>query len=255
MARLMPGPRLSSCGSTCRYAAPGSDRVAFLDSDVLVKRDLSALFATDLGASRSAQFWTTTIQLFDGAASRSGATLQRWISGVSLPDNGAYFNAGMLLIDVAKWREQDLEAQSVGHLLRHGKHLPIADQDGLNQLLTGRWHSLDLCWNVQTVGRFPMPQLSAWGERDVHGIRPDEAGQPGILPLQRVQAIGPLGGQAVGRGPRGRAEVLAALADCGYFSTVGAMTKWLELHLRGVARSGLLRLRQLGRGQVRAACS
>jgi lipopolysaccharide biosynthesis glycosyltransferase len=58
-----------------------------------------------------------------------------------------YFNAGVLVVDLDRWRSRDYGPIA----RRHAQARPRgnADQDVLNLLLHDDWHSLDLRWNVQ----------------------------------------------------------------------------------------------------------
>ena len=58
-----------------------------------------------------------------------------------------YFNAGVLLIDLDKVRAERLFSKAKDFLEREDP--PLADQDALNWALWGRWHPLDIAWNLQ----------------------------------------------------------------------------------------------------------
>lgn len=65
---------------------------------------------------------------------------------IGLSEGKAYFNSGVLAIDVAQWREKRygqvvMECVS-SHQFRHH------DQDGLNMVFLDQWFSLPLRWNV-----------------------------------------------------------------------------------------------------------
>jgi lipopolysaccharide biosynthesis glycosyltransferase len=120
-------------------------RVVYLDVDVLVRGDLSPLFSVEL----------------DGAP--FGAVLDFGIpstandlSGVRERSNPRpYFNAGMLVIDVPRWKQAGLTARALEYAST-GTALPLVDQDALNAV-AGEWHQLSYRWNFQ--------QTLFWGER------------------------------------------------------------------------------------------
>ena len=60
-----------------------------------------------------------------------------------------YFNSGMILIDMARWRERNCEQRVLDVLARWGHELPWMDQDALNIALRGEVRFLDLVWNWQ----------------------------------------------------------------------------------------------------------
>lgn len=59
------------------------------------------------------------------------------------------FNAGILLIDIEAYRNQNIEAECVAFLERWRREIRSADQDALNAVLHDRVKRLDFKWNVQ----------------------------------------------------------------------------------------------------------
>ena len=118
----------------------GSDvsRVLYLDADILVLKDLKPLFEAHLdGAVVGA--------VLDGMDSRLKANkpgLER------VPRVYAYFNAGVLLIDLDRWRKEAISEKAMGYLSAHPDS-PFSDQDALNVVCDGRWMRLDEQWNFQ----------------------------------------------------------------------------------------------------------
>jgi lipopolysaccharide biosynthesis glycosyltransferase len=119
---------------------PQVQRVLYLDSDVLVRRDPSPLFAVDLeGAPFGAvqDFAITTTDHERSGARRLGIAR-------------AYFNAGVLVIDLEAWRTSGLGAAAMRYASETSEVLSYPDQDALNAVAE-RWHALDPTWNVQTM--------------------------------------------------------------------------------------------------------
>lgn len=118
---------------------PQLKRVIYLDSDVLVRRDVQELWETDLhgnilGAARESAF-------------PPGGGIYRALMGRV---GGDYFNAGVLLIDLAKWQD----CKMVDEVLRWSKRLEqeqeqykFGDQTPLNRAVAGRWQVLSPTWN------------------------------------------------------------------------------------------------------------
>ena len=112
-------------------------RVVYLDVDVLVKRDISPLFTAGL----------------DGAP--FGAVLDFGIPDTANEQSGVrerasprpYFNAGVLVIDVPRWKDAGLTAQALDYAAA-GSELPLVDQDALNAVAAD-WHELGCEWNFQ----------------------------------------------------------------------------------------------------------
>ncbi|MDU1739474.1 MAG: glycosyltransferase family 8 protein [Streptococcus mitis] len=109
-----------------RYLIPNhteEDRVLYLDSDMIVTQDLSDLFELDM-------------QGYPVAAVED------------LPTTSDKFNAGLLLIDNKKWREEDVVKQLFDLTAQH-HHEVYGDQGILNLAFQDNWYRLPLTYNLQ----------------------------------------------------------------------------------------------------------
>lgn len=114
-------------------------RVLFLDADLLVLGALTPLWETDLDGSVL------------GAVADHGVNLlidEGRASGLGVPQVRDYFNAGVLLIDLDRWRQKQISEIALGYLERHPDS-PYSDQDALNVACDGQWKRLDQRWNFQ----------------------------------------------------------------------------------------------------------
>lgn len=70
---------------------------------------------------------------------------------LSIPRQYGYFNAGVLLIDVVKWKEHQYGRKIMNFLLQNADTgiLEASDQDAFNALLFDQWETLPISWNVQ----------------------------------------------------------------------------------------------------------
>jgi len=118
---------------------PGITRVVYLDADVLVRRDLSALFRIELGDTIVAAARDFEYRSFDPES----LELSRSETEYSRP----YYNAGVLVIEVPRWRDAGMTDRALERARR--QFMPWADQDALNATVQ-RWTTLDDRWNVQT---------------------------------------------------------------------------------------------------------
>lgn len=110
------------------------ERIIYLDSDMIVRHDITELYSTDLkghliGAVRDFPEEELCAQL--GMKSRSD-----------------YFNAGVLLIDLKKWRKEDFTASIISYIREYYDSIFYADQDALNGTLNGIWLRLPERWNL-----------------------------------------------------------------------------------------------------------
>jgi lipopolysaccharide biosynthesis glycosyltransferase len=119
-----------------KLASADTKRVLYLDSDVIVLRDLRELWHVDLEGCAIAAVADPDVN--------PDVFRKRW----DLPEcELGYFNAGVLLIDLERIRAEHLFTAAIDFVERMQPNL--SDQDGLNYILWGRWHPLPISWNVQ----------------------------------------------------------------------------------------------------------
>ena len=120
---------------------PEMERAIYLDTDVVVNRDLSELF--DLGLQ---DMPIGAVQdRYTPVASHPLSILDWQNRGMSADE--PFFNAGVLLIDYAKWREEKIGERAL-EFARSNKEICVRwDQTALNILLYKKWKSLPTHWN------------------------------------------------------------------------------------------------------------
>jgi lipopolysaccharide biosynthesis glycosyltransferase len=128
---------------------PHESRAVFIDSDVLVLEDLTPLWQADLeGAPVGA--------VLDGM--EPGRLLgDARFSGV--PPVREYFNAGVLVVDVERWRREQVSEKALEYLVRCPRS-PYSDQDALNVACDGLWTRLGGRWNFQNHYRAPIGRMT-----------------------------------------------------------------------------------------------
>ena len=131
-------------------------RVLYLDTDIVVRRGIADLWGMDLDGHSVAACQDLVVQRVDRIA--------RYQEG-GLALGAAYFNAGVLLIDLARWRAEKTSERVVENIGTNGHRYPLLDQDGLNAVLAEKWKPLPMQWNVQvgskTRGHQPLPAEEA----------------------------------------------------------------------------------------------
>lgn len=120
------------------------NKVIYLDCDLVLTRCLGTLWQTDLG-----DHYLAAVQEPDPdgghMSSKRGLPLYRELG---LPAGMKLFNAGVLVINLQKWRQEMLAARVVAYLRAAGERALWQDQDGLNAIIAGDWKELDARWNV-----------------------------------------------------------------------------------------------------------
>ncbi|GMA24888.1 general stress protein A [Luteimicrobium album] len=121
----------------------GIGRVLYLDADVVVRRPLDDAFAAPLddGALLAA--------VRDGGCPWAARNRFPCWQELGMEPDTPYFNAGLLVIDVERWKSERVGERCL-EILRTTQPY-FADQDALNAVVAGRWHELLRRWNLQTV--------------------------------------------------------------------------------------------------------
>lgn len=115
--------------------------VLYLDSDLVVTKDVTELWKTDLKGHAVAAVRNL------GIPATVGESLN-W-QEQSLQKNAPYFNAGVMLMDLDRWRTHKLSERVLDNIRTYGKYYKFADQDALNAVLQNDWLELGQVWNAQ----------------------------------------------------------------------------------------------------------
>lgn len=122
---------------------PDTDLALYLDSDILVRDDLSTLF------DFAREDGSTTYAVNDYRHPTLGSSFG--LDGckeMGLDPAAPYFNSGVLLFDPRSWRDNSVADRTIETSQRFGSLFTYSDQDGLNVVLTSSWRPLDYRWNV-----------------------------------------------------------------------------------------------------------
>lgn len=132
-----------------------SEKVLYLDGDLLVQDRIEDLWATDLDGMILGAVQDLAVPL---VSSPMGLKLYE---SMGLSRDSPYFNAGVYLMDLDAWRKLEIGRQAWEYLDRHGRSVNLLDQDALNAVVRGRWKPLGYRWNLTggLVGRqLPLPR-------------------------------------------------------------------------------------------------
>ena len=139
---------------------PDLSKAIYLDTDLIVNTDLGKLWNTDLGENYLAaaqELYSVEIEkelphtdpLPPVAGDQDADTCNPTFKA---------FNSGVLVINLEKWRQQNLGLKIIRYLVEQRPYGRTTDGDGLNILLRNQWLPLDPRWN-QTPGIF---EYKAW---------------------------------------------------------------------------------------------
>ena len=127
-------------------------KVLYLDCDIIIKEDITEL-------------WDTDINRYSAAAVEEPYFDRH--EDLLLPADAVYFNSGVLLINLERWRANRIGDKAHAFILKHPDVLLLHDQDALNAVLYGEWLPLHPKWNLQT-DMFGLCPLSSSPDQAVH---------------------------------------------------------------------------------------
>ncbi len=129
-------------------------KIIFMDVDMIMLEDISILWNVEIG--------NYTI----GAASDTIGPITKTIGDgiknyreLGLDPIQKYFNAGVQIINIDKWLEQDITNKTFDAINNNKKYANLGDQYGLNIALIGNWFELDRLWNCFSVNTDINPKL------------------------------------------------------------------------------------------------
>ncbi len=156
-------------------------KAIYLDCDIIVLADLAEVWDRDPGEHHllavqdmTAPWMCSETALANFEACRpylSAAEALINFRELNIPPNTKYFNAGLLLLNLEKWRATDTARRVIEYLRDHPDQVRWWDQDGLNAILHREWGELDLPWNqIPHIFRYPSWRESPFSEADYKAI-------------------------------------------------------------------------------------
>lgn len=124
-----------------RWLPESEERVLWLDCDLLALADLWCLWET---GQEENVLLATQDMFVPTLGARFGVACH---NELGIACDAEYFNAGMMLIDVARWRSDDIASRALTYLRRYRRRVYFWDQEALNAILVGKWTKLDPRWN------------------------------------------------------------------------------------------------------------
>lgn len=113
---------------------PNIDKIIYFDCDIVVNSSLKDLYETDLHEN-----------IIAGVLDVRVKHKKKW-------KNTNYINSGVVLFDLVKFREQDIEHKILQYIIENADKIDTGDQDIINFVLKNRIKIVDDLWNVQVSG-------------------------------------------------------------------------------------------------------
>ena len=117
---------------------PALDRIVYLDSDILVGRDVVELRDLDLQGRTMLAAGDVIISTLAGDCP--------WLPAEE-SEAFRYFNAGVVVIDLARWRQKNYQESCLSALASQGANCRFHDQTVMNYILRHDVAFLDQYWN------------------------------------------------------------------------------------------------------------
>jgi lipopolysaccharide biosynthesis glycosyltransferase len=125
------------------YIVPkDTKKMLYLDVDMIVLNDISLLWKNELG-----DYLFAAVQDKCKTVGSSWGGIRNY-KELGLDPTTKYFNAGLMLLNPIKWREQNVSSKVIKAISDNVKSATFADQYGLNLVLLNQWLELDFRWNA-----------------------------------------------------------------------------------------------------------
>lgn len=145
------------------------EKVIYLDSDTIVRADLGALWDSDMG--EDVLLAVEDLPRDNGNAERIARSVDQ--REFAYDAHSAYFQSGVLVIDIAAFRREDLASAAFAFLKRYPS-MQFPDQDALNALLARRTRLIDPRWNqMVAIYRYSDAESSPFDPQMFAGLRDD----------------------------------------------------------------------------------
>lgn len=110
------------------------DKCLYLDSDIVVKGSLKEMVTIDISG------------VYLAAVEDPGFDRHQQLN---MRQESKYFNSGVMLINVRKWREVSLKNSVVDYVRLNPDVIEYVEQCGLNSVVDGRWLEISAMYNFQ----------------------------------------------------------------------------------------------------------
>ena len=112
------------------------DKALYIDADVVIKGDINEL-------------WDIVIDdVFLAAVEDVGFDRH---NDLEMNPNSKYFNSGVMLLNLKKWREVSVKSKVIEFVKRKPDAIHFVDQCGLNAVIDGHWKPAHPKFNMQSI--------------------------------------------------------------------------------------------------------
>ena len=121
-------------------------KVIYLDSDLIVNTNIGELWDLDVEQNHILAVPEQGKNCLY-VSSPFGLLMYKELG---IDPSSKQFNTGVMLINLDKWREDNISRKVIEFLEQNKEKVRWWDQDGLNAVLAGKWKEIDHRWNLLT---------------------------------------------------------------------------------------------------------
>ena len=147
------------------------DKCIYLDCDIIVRKSLDELYNIDL-----------TDYAIGAVYQNDSWALYSYVFGrLGIPQKYGYFNAGVLLINLAYWRKSNVLMHMKNYLRDNFSKIVCHDQDVLNAVLYKETKLLDCTWNMLSsyfttaIYKYKEQRFAEYRKQILSGVKDDPA--------------------------------------------------------------------------------
>jgi lipopolysaccharide biosynthesis glycosyltransferase len=124
-----------------RILPPEVSKLVYLDSDLVVLGDLNKLWELEI-----ADNYVMAAQDCGIPNVSSPYGIRRY-QELGIPPEHKYFNSGVLVMNIAKWRSEDIDIKLFQYLEKYREDVQHHDQEAMNAVFSGKWGEISPQWN------------------------------------------------------------------------------------------------------------
>jgi lipopolysaccharide biosynthesis glycosyltransferase len=144
------------------------DKAIYLDCDMIVRGDLAELWQMDVDDNYVLAVLDDNQPLVSMAVGLSN------YRELGLNPDQKYFNSGLLMVNLKKWRAENIGMKVIEYSRQNREYVRDADQDGLNAVFAGNWGQLNPRWNqMPRIHIFSSWQDSPYNEAEYNLLKND----------------------------------------------------------------------------------
>ena len=122
---------------------PELDKCLFLDADLIADKDITELYNINID-----DFYMGAV------ADQLPLTENCWAKRLDLAKNYRYVNPGVILVNLKKWREENIEDKLFENVVKYSNLLRFPDQDTLNITLQDKVKNISHIYNAMPVQNY-----------------------------------------------------------------------------------------------------